>query len=211
MATTPRLTPIAVKNRLYEMLELIHQSLSASNIEYWLIGGSLLGYERHGEIIPWDDDIDVGIKVIDLDSVRRQLEHAVKEHDMRVENTDFGLKIKCNRQKGIGADVFAYKFQDDRYRLIVDKWDNDWFLPAEVDRTMLVSFGQTRAYVPLETSRYLATLYGDDWSSMVRFEFDHLNNKMHPLAGKTMKLDDVVTAKRPWQQRQTTGFSWSPR
>jgi len=47
--------------QLYQMMKDTHEILVAYGIEYWVSGGTLLGAVRHGGIIPWDDDIDIGI------------------------------------------------------------------------------------------------------------------------------------------------------
>ena len=44
---------------LIEMLDYITKICDKNNINYSLIGGSLIGAIRHKGMIPWDDDIDI--------------------------------------------------------------------------------------------------------------------------------------------------------
>lgn len=46
---------------LYEILYMVDDFCKAHEIQYFLIGGSLLGAVRHHGIIPWDDDIDIAM------------------------------------------------------------------------------------------------------------------------------------------------------
>lgn len=60
-----QISEIEYKTILYNILTYFDNVCRRNNINYTLIGGSLIGAVRHNEIIPWDDDIDVSISVKD--------------------------------------------------------------------------------------------------------------------------------------------------
>ena len=49
------------KNILLGLLDKFILICKEHNLSYTLLGGSVLGAVRHGGIIPWDDDIDIGM------------------------------------------------------------------------------------------------------------------------------------------------------
>lgn len=57
-------------------LAFVEQLAQKHGLRYYLLAGSVLGAVRHGGLIPWDDDIDIGIRIEDLD----EFERLVKAH-----------------------------------------------------------------------------------------------------------------------------------
>src|SRR5215218_6776773 len=46
---------------MLRMLKIFDYLCRKHAVEYFLVGGSLLGAVRHQGFIPWDDDLDVGM------------------------------------------------------------------------------------------------------------------------------------------------------
>ena len=59
-------TPPCCLQNLQETTKYVFEVLEKSAVKYWLEGGSLLGAARHGNVIPWDYDTDIGIYKKDI-------------------------------------------------------------------------------------------------------------------------------------------------
>lgn len=65
-----------MKNAQTEMLKYIDMICRENKIDYFLIGGSLIGAIRHNGFIPWDDDIDIGLTKENFDKLYEVLKNS---------------------------------------------------------------------------------------------------------------------------------------
>ena len=96
-----QMTPLSVNEVQKLSLELaitVHEICIKNNINYYMIGGALIGAVRNNKFVPWDDDIDFAMLREDYE---RFLAHAIKElpKNMYLQNmlTDNGFIYPLTR------------------------------------------------------------------------------------------------------------------
>lgn len=118
-----------LKNKELELFDAFAEACDRLNIDYYAIGGTLLGAVRHSGFIPWDDDIDVGMLRKDYELFITNAQHLLpsnmflqtyetdREYPMcfakiRMNNTTFiETSVRKRRMNhGIYIDVFPIDY-----------------------------------------------------------------------------------------------------
>lgn len=73
----------ALQNRLFDLLEKTINLFEEHNISFVACGGTALGIERHSNIIPWDDDIDLAVFIDDYNQLIRSKD-IFKKHNLEI-------------------------------------------------------------------------------------------------------------------------------
>lgn len=112
-----------IQNKLLCMLNWFHNYCGENGLNYYVVGGTMLGAIRHGGFIPWDDDVDVVLPRPDYEKLLSlftgQIDHYILESPYSGRNdyfytcaklydTDTTLveKAKYTCKRGIYIDVF---------------------------------------------------------------------------------------------------------
>lgn len=107
-----------------EMAKMIIAICEKYDLEYFMMGGTLLGAKRHEGFIPWDDDLDIGLKRRDYEtfmavaeselSAPYSIHHHRNDKDyiypyIRIQNDRISLRRENTRSKTIQklwVDIF---------------------------------------------------------------------------------------------------------
>lgn len=164
------------KSMVMNMLNNSIQICRKHGMEIVATYGTLLGQIRHGDLIPWDDDLDVCINKEHIDQIWK-LEKEFKKHNIKItedKTLDGYSYIKLysiNEPKIIGGnwswpfiDVFTYEISGDTISISdagpTYKVKTSDFLPL---RTNLL--GNVPISVPNNPDNILNNLYGSNWET----------------------------------------------
>ena len=65
---------------IWDIMKYLKKYLEENNIEYYMLGGTLLGAIRHKGFIPWDDDIDIGIPREQYETLLKEIQNNLPKH-----------------------------------------------------------------------------------------------------------------------------------
>ncbi len=154
--------------QLYQMLKDVHEILTASNIEYWIHFGTLMGAVRHKGIIPWDDDLDLCIwehqedKLISLGSLFKKL-----GYDLKRERWPGHLKVYKSATTFPYADIFVMGLNDSKVEFTSElcrkTWPTAYFSLEELYPLKNYKFGLFDVVGPAKPHPVLTRRYKASW------------------------------------------------
>ena len=195
---------------LYQILYDTHNILQDNGLNYWVDGGSFLGAIRHGGIIPWDDDIDIGIIQPDIKKFL-SLRNQFKKCGYSISKVFFGYKIFYSDRELIEDENFSFPFIDvfpfkkigNKYRLYSkaarDIWSKESWFEDEIFPLKMYDFGNFKVLGPQTYKNYFKSSYGDDWNRVGYIEYDHeILEEVEKV--KVQLTDDMRLPAEPFNQ-----------
>jgi lipopolysaccharide cholinephosphotransferase len=156
---------------IYQIMKDTHEILTKHNITYWLDSGTLLGAIRHKGLIPFDDDLDIGI----MHSEEPKFQEIL--NDFR----DLGYKILHDRfysicSKKACLDVFVTHQIGDKFTYtnlsVGERFPNNHFYINELFPLKKYQFGNLELYGPNEPKPYLDRQY-PEWDKYAVIQQPH--------------------------------------
>lgn len=180
-----------MRNELLRILNYISNLFKKNDIPFWLTCGTLLGAVRTGKLIPWDNDIDIGIWESDAHKIINNLELIILADGFGIEHvqesiSSLGLRykewgcledwnpIKYSQSDIIGVSyrMFLYTRHLDIRYTVINKgmafsiaWPHNRCPFNDLQNLEEIEFEGKMYSCPRNPEEFLRINYGEDWKT----------------------------------------------
>ncbi|CAF0763681.1 unnamed protein product [Adineta steineri] len=204
-----RISSQDVVDLIYDTLECLHKVLTENNIRYTIFGGSALGAERHGGLIPWDDDADTATLAEDEQRLANLTDTFAKQGFVlkkvplvgyRLYHATLAKPRPVDQHPCPFVDVFVlndsgltYEYPNEEART---SWPQSPLPYGCFNRLTDVKFGHLtlRGLSKKDVKQHLDDNYGEEWPNMACRDWDHCCYENLPDIHVPLKED---ATKRP--------------
>jgi len=160
----------------------IDRVLKKHKVRYWMDGGTMLGAVRHRGMIPWDDDVDIGVYAEDESKLHKALRELEPKYDIEwdSESGDCRRVIVSVRSKSEFpfAEFFIYTIEKGRTRFRCKQDEKDWGKKCYHDIQDLFplkkyQYGNKEMSGAYNAIPYFNRCYGRDWNDVAYRQQSH--------------------------------------
>lgn len=210
----------AQANELYKTLKFIHDAFTKAKINYFMVGGTLLGAVRHQGIIQIDDDGDLCIFKEDVPKLRKlipyfdkngyDLEEGTEAEEGEDEKECLNRKnsctwfVSCRRKNCLGVDIFVMYTKGNKITYYDPYWETapnggkKCYFSLELMFPLLpYRFGNYFLMGPHNALEHLNRCYGGNWNEKWRVLFDHRSGEWKNTKPVKLKPEEFLTFKAP--------------
>tara|TARA_B100001142_G_scaffold243272_1_gene242440 strand:- start:584 stop:1408 length:825 start_codon:yes stop_codon:yes gene_type:complete len=178
---------------LLQMLQRTTDALSAFGVTHWMMAGNLLGFERHGGLIPWDDDIDIAIPGEELEALITHSNVLEREFHLKLATRRHGLyKLYSVDEHGVAdrdtfIDLFTFSVgKHNHYHQDDAKFIGE-FPEQDIFPLRRVTMQGVKTFAPKESTFYLNKNFGKSWPDELFVRPPHSNSGFCTLVGDLIR------------------------
>ena len=187
----PRTTQVKVVRLLKRSVDVMNKY----SIAHWAIGGTLLGQMRNGGIIPWDDDIDLGVLDAEImdDIPWKDYGLEFRKHPI----VQFLWRITdVNDHNGVFIDIFTFSRKENGAYMIDSPTFHDQIDLLFPLKSM--SYHHMQLNVPNDPELYLDKKFGSNWRSKLVVRWTH--NPCHFISHQTFSTTQTPEIEKEIKQ-----------